>query len=139
MLVAELGVKQGSTNKGAIVSGLVPAHMQMVNVDVTQGTHHLHLVLDWRQRWVQVGGEGEVRGIAKKKKKTGLISFVWFLGSANIHLDLDMVYEQKESRWREKPKKKIQQGKKKNQQNLSERNLQTERKDSSSSVVKQLR
>lgn len=50
MLIAELGVEQGSTNKGAIESGLVPAHMQMVNVDVTQGTHHLHLVLDWRQR-----------------------------------------------------------------------------------------
>lgn len=65
-----------------------------------------------------MGGEGEVRGIAKKKiKRTGLISFVWFLGSANIHLDLDMVYEQKESRWREKHKK-TQQGKKKNQQNV---------------------
>lgn len=47
-----------------------------------------------------------------------------------------MVYEQKESRWREKHKK-IQQGK--NQQNLSERNGQTERNDSSSSVVKRLR
>lgn len=35
MLVAELGVEQGPTNKGAIESGLVPAHMQMVNVDVT--------------------------------------------------------------------------------------------------------
>lgn len=35
MLIAELGVEQGSTNKGPIVSGLVPAHMQMVNVDVT--------------------------------------------------------------------------------------------------------
>lgn len=67
MLVAELGVKQGPANKGAIVSGLVPAHMQMVNVDVTQGTHHLHLVLDWRQRWVQVGEEEGVRGIAKKQ------------------------------------------------------------------------
>lgn len=101
VLVAELGVKQGSANKGAIVSGLVPAYMQMVNVDVTQGTHHLHLVLDWRQRWVQVGEEEEVRGIAKKKS---LISFVLFLGSANIHLEVDMVYEQKESRWHQKHK-----------------------------------
>lgn len=46
MLIAKLGVKQCSANKGAIVGGLVPAHMQMVNVDVTQRTHHLHLVLD---------------------------------------------------------------------------------------------
>jgi len=46
VLVAELGVEQRSADKGAIVGGLVPAHMQMVNVDVTQGTHHLHLVLD---------------------------------------------------------------------------------------------
>lgn len=45
MLVAELGVEQRSADKGAIVGGLVPAHMQMVNVDVTQRTHHLHLVL----------------------------------------------------------------------------------------------
>lgn len=55
MLVAELGVEQCSANKGAIVGGLVPAHMQMVNVDMTQRTHHLHLVLDYRQseenRW----------------------------------------------------------------------------------------
>lgn len=46
MLVAELGVEQRSANEGAIVGGLVPSHMQMVNVDVTQRTHHLHLVLD---------------------------------------------------------------------------------------------
>lgn len=46
MLVAELRVKQRSADEGAIVGGLVPAHMQMVNVDVTQGTHHLHLVLN---------------------------------------------------------------------------------------------
>lgn len=84
MLVAELRVKQGSADKGAIVSGLVPAHMQMVNVDVTQGTHHLHLVLDWRQR----GGyrwrerQEDVRGT--EKTKTRLNSFVLFLGSANI-------------------------------------------------------
>lgn len=50
MLVAELGVKQRSADKGAVEGGLVPAHMQMVNVDVAQGTHHLHLVLDYRQR-----------------------------------------------------------------------------------------
>lgn len=35
MLIAELRVEQGSTDEGAIVGGLVPAHMQMVNVDVT--------------------------------------------------------------------------------------------------------
>lgn len=46
MLVTELRVEQRSANKGAIVGGLVPAHMQMVNVDVTQRTHHLHLVLN---------------------------------------------------------------------------------------------
>lgn len=46
VLVAELRVEQRSADKGAIVGGLVPAHMQMVNVDVTQRTHHLHLVLD---------------------------------------------------------------------------------------------
>lgn len=46
MLVAELRIEQRSADKGAIVGGLVPAHMQMVNVDVTQRTHHLHLVLD---------------------------------------------------------------------------------------------
>lgn len=46
MLVAKLGIEQRPADKGAIVGGLVPAHMQMVNVDVTQGTHHLHLVLD---------------------------------------------------------------------------------------------
>lgn len=50
MLVAELGVEEGSADKGAIVGRLVPAHVQMVDVDVTQGPHHLHLVLDWRQR-----------------------------------------------------------------------------------------
>ena len=46
MLVAELGVEQCSADKGAVVGGLVPAHMQMVNVYMTQRTHHLHLVLD---------------------------------------------------------------------------------------------
>lgn len=46
MLVTELRVEQRSANKGAIVGGLVPAHMQMVNVDMTQRTHHLHLVLN---------------------------------------------------------------------------------------------
>lgn len=62
MLVAELGVEQRSADKGAIVGGLVPAHMQMVNVDVTQRTHHLHLVLDYRQRerhrWRERVGQG---------------------------------------------------------------------------------
>lgn len=46
MLVTELRVEQRSANKGAIVGGLVPAYMQMVNVDMTQRTHHLHLVLN---------------------------------------------------------------------------------------------
>lgn len=46
MLVAKLGVEERSADKRAVVGGLVPAHMQMVDVDVTQGTHHLHLVLD---------------------------------------------------------------------------------------------
>lgn len=50
VLIAELRVEQRSADKGAIVGGLVPAHMQMVNVDVAQRTHHLHLVLDYRQR-----------------------------------------------------------------------------------------
>lgn len=36
MLVTKLRIEQRSADKGAIVSGLVPAHMQMVNVDVTQ-------------------------------------------------------------------------------------------------------
>lgn len=62
MLVAELGVEQRSADKGAIVGGLVPAHMQMVNVDVTQRTHHLHLVLDYRHRerhrWRERVGQG---------------------------------------------------------------------------------
>lgn len=36
MLVTKLRIEQRSADKGAIVSGLVPAHVQMVNVDVTQ-------------------------------------------------------------------------------------------------------
>lgn len=36
MLVTKLRIEQRSAHKGAIVSGLVPAHVQMVNVDVTQ-------------------------------------------------------------------------------------------------------
>ena len=50
MLVTELGVEEGTADKRAVISGLVPAHMQMVDVDVTQASHHLHLVLDWRDR-----------------------------------------------------------------------------------------
>lgn len=53
VLVAELGVEQRSADEGAVVGGLVPAHVKVVDVHVAQRTHHLHLVLDYRQR----GGE----------------------------------------------------------------------------------
>lgn len=46
MLVAELGVQQGPADKGAVVRGLVPAHVQMVNIHMAQAAHHLHLILD---------------------------------------------------------------------------------------------
>ena len=46
VLVAELGVEQRAADEGAVEGGLVPAHVQMVDVDVAQGPHHLHLILD---------------------------------------------------------------------------------------------
>lgn len=46
VLVAELGVQQGSAHEGAVVRGLVPADVEVVDVDVTEAPHHLHLVLN---------------------------------------------------------------------------------------------
>lgn len=46
MLVAELRVQQGSAHEGAEERGLVPTHVQMVDVDVTETSHHLHLILN---------------------------------------------------------------------------------------------
>lgn len=46
MLVAELGIQQRSAHKGAVERGLVPAHMQMINVHMTKTPHHLHLILN---------------------------------------------------------------------------------------------
>lgn len=46
MLVAELGIQERPGDERAIVRGLVPAHMKMVNVDMAKAPHHLHLILD---------------------------------------------------------------------------------------------
>lgn len=47
MLVTELGVQEGTGDKRAIVRGLVPTNVKMINVYVAQASHHFHLVLDW--------------------------------------------------------------------------------------------
>lgn len=53
VLVAELRVQQGAGDKRAVVGRLVPADVKMVDVDVAEAPHHLHLILDW---------EGDRRG-----------------------------------------------------------------------------
>ena len=44
VLVVELWVKQRLINKRAEVGTLVPAHVQMIDVNMTKIAHHLHLV-----------------------------------------------------------------------------------------------
>lgn len=61
VLVTELGIQESTGNKGAIVRGLIPADMEMVNIDMAKTTHHFHLILNWR-------GERE-----REKKKRGTI------------------------------------------------------------------
>lgn len=49
MLVAELRVQQGSADERAVVRGLIPADVEMVDVHMPQTPHHLHLVLNWKR------------------------------------------------------------------------------------------
>lgn len=46
VLVAELGVRRRSAQEGAVVRGLVPADVEVVDVDVMETPHHSHLVLN---------------------------------------------------------------------------------------------
>lgn len=46
MLVAELRIQERPGDERAVVCGLVPAHVEMVNVDMAKAAHHLHLILD---------------------------------------------------------------------------------------------
>lgn len=62
MLVTELRVQQRSTDKRAVICGLIPADVKMVDVNVTQAPHHLHLVLNWK-RW--------------KERENEFISLLW--------------------------------------------------------------
>lgn len=45
VLVVELGVQQRAVDEGTKVCGLVPTHMQVIDVHMTQVSHHLHLIL----------------------------------------------------------------------------------------------
>ena len=45
LLVVELGLDERLVDEGAHVGGLVPAHGAVVNVDLAQAPHHVHLVL----------------------------------------------------------------------------------------------
>lgn len=46
MLVTELRIQKGPGDERAIVCGLVPAHVEVVDVYMAQAPHHLHLILD---------------------------------------------------------------------------------------------
>lgn len=50
MLVTKLRIQKCPGDKRAIVCGLVPAHMEMVNVYVAKAAHHFHLILNWMMR-----------------------------------------------------------------------------------------
>lgn len=46
MLVTELRIQEGSGDERAIVRGLVPAHVEVVDVDMAEAAHHFHLILN---------------------------------------------------------------------------------------------
>lgn len=46
MLVTELGIQEGPGDERAVVRGLVPAHVEVVNVHMAKAPHHFHLILD---------------------------------------------------------------------------------------------
>ena len=45
VLVAELRIQKRPGNEGAVICGLIPAHVEVINVDMAKAAHHLHLIL----------------------------------------------------------------------------------------------
>lgn len=50
VLVTELRVQESPAHERPVEGGLVPTHVKMIDVHMTQAPHHLHLILNYRRR-----------------------------------------------------------------------------------------
>lgn len=50
VLVAELRVHESPTDERAVEGWLVPAHVKVIDVDMAQTSHHLHLILNYKKK-----------------------------------------------------------------------------------------
>lgn len=61
-LVRKLRLKELGGKKHSLLSALIPAHMEVINIDLPQMSHHLHLVVLFIKVFIKVLGKRETVG-----------------------------------------------------------------------------
>lgn len=53
VLVTELRVHKSPTDERAVWGWLIPAHVKVIDVDMAQTSHHLHLIMNYKRKQIK--------------------------------------------------------------------------------------
>ena len=65
-LVRKLRLKELGGEKHSLLSALIPAHMEVINIDLSQVPHHLHLIVLFIKVFIKVLWKRETVGNFQK-------------------------------------------------------------------------